>query len=113
MTLKVCPLGRLLDLEGTRGSATLYLGYVEVNLQIPGIKGYNEDVLLLVIQTTTYSEKVPVMVRTKFIDRVMGMMTKGELMRATMTCIQAHASVVMSGYLKLPHTDSKGNGEVG
>ena len=45
MTLKVHPLGRLLQLEGTRGSAILYLGYVEDNLQIPGIRGYNEDVL--------------------------------------------------------------------
>ena len=56
MTLKVHPLGRLLELEGTRGSAILDLEYVEVNLQIPGIKGYNEEVLLLVILTMTYPE---------------------------------------------------------
>ena len=76
MTLKVHPLGRLLELEGTRGSAILYLGYVQVNLQIPGINSYNEDILLLVILSTTYSEKVPVMVGPKITDRVMGMMTK-------------------------------------
>ena len=34
--------------------------YMEVNLQIPGITNYNEDVLLLVIPTTTYSKAVPV-----------------------------------------------------
>ena len=60
------------------------MGYVRVNLQIPGIRGYNEDVLLLVILTMTYSEKVPVMVGSKIIDRAMGMTTKGELVRATM-----------------------------
>ena len=32
MTLKVHPLGRLLELEGTRGSAIPNLGYIEVNL---------------------------------------------------------------------------------
>ena len=58
MTLKVHTLDRLLELEGTRGPAIPYFGYVEVNLQIPGIWGYNEDVWLLVILTTTYSEKV-------------------------------------------------------
>ena len=62
LTLEVHPLGLLLELEGTRDSAIPYLRYVEVNLQIPGIKGYNEDSLKLVITTMTYSEKVPVMV---------------------------------------------------
>ena len=37
MTMKVHPLDKLLELEGTGGSAIPYLGDVEVNLQIPGI----------------------------------------------------------------------------
>ena len=44
MALKVHPLERLLKLEGTSRAAIPYLGYVEVNLQIPGIRGYSEDV---------------------------------------------------------------------
>ena len=91
------PLDRLLELEGTRGSAIPYCGYVEVNLQILGTRGYNEDVLLLVILTKTYSEKVPVMVGSKIIDRAMGMITKGELARATVTWRQAHFGAFMSG----------------
>ena len=47
MNLKVHSLDRLLELEGTGGSAIPYLGYVEVNLQIQGIQGYNKDILLL------------------------------------------------------------------
>ena len=31
--LKIQPLGRLLELEGTGGAAIPYLGFVEVNLQ--------------------------------------------------------------------------------
>ena len=57
--LEIQPLGRLLELEGTGGAAIPYLGFVEVNLQIPGIRRYNEDVLLLAIPTMTYSERVP------------------------------------------------------
>ena len=38
MALEVNPLGRQLELEGTGRSAIPYLGYVEVNLQIPGIR---------------------------------------------------------------------------
>ena len=77
LTIGVHPLGRLLELEGTGGSTITNLRYLQVKLQIPGIKGYNEDVLLLVIPTTTYSEKVLVVVGSKIIDWAMGMMTKG------------------------------------
>ena len=79
IALKVYPLDWLLELEGTRGSAIPYLGYVEANLQIPGIRGYNKDILLLVIPITAYSVKVLVMVGYKIIDRVMGVIMKGEL----------------------------------
>ena len=97
LALQIQPLGWLLELEGAEGSAIPYLGFVEVNLQVPGIKNYNEDVLLLVIPTTTYSEMVPVMDGSKIIDRAMSMMTKGELMKVTMTWRQAHFGAVMSG----------------
>ena len=46
LDLEIQPLGRLLELEGTGGAAIPYLGFVEVNLQIPGVRRYNEDVLL-------------------------------------------------------------------
>ena len=56
LTLQIQPLNRLLELKGTEGSTILYLRFMEVNLQILGIKNYNEGVLLLVIPTMTYSE---------------------------------------------------------
>ena len=77
--LKIQPLGPLLELEGTGGAVIPYLGFVEVNLQIPGIRRYNEDVLLLVIPTTAYAERVLVMVGSKIIDKALSCMTVGEL----------------------------------
>ena len=91
LTLQIQPLGQLLELEGMGGAAIPYLGYVQVNLQIPGIKGYNGDVLLLVIPTTTYSKTVP----------ALSLMTMGELAKATTTWRQAHFEAVMSGSLQL------------
>ena len=104
LLLQIQPLGQLLELEGTEGSAIQYLRFVEVYLQIPGIKNYNEDVLLLVIPNMTYSETVPVMVGSKIIDRAMSTITKGDLTKATTTWRQAHFGAVMSGSLQLPHT---------
>ena len=62
LDLEIQPLGRLLGLEGTGGAAIPYLRFVEVNLQIQGIRGYNEDLLLLAIPTMAYAERVPVVV---------------------------------------------------
>ena len=83
---------------------------MEVNLQIPGIKNYNEDVLLLVIPTMTYSEVVLVMVGSKIIDRAISIITKGELMIVTTMWKQAHFGAVMSGSLQLPHMGSNETG---
>ena len=99
-TLKVHPLDRLLELVSTGGSAIPYLGYAEVNLEIPGIRDYNKDILLLVILTTTYSEKALAMVGSKIINRAIVMITKGGTSRATMR--QTHFGVVMFGSLQLP-----------
>ena len=83
------------------GAAIPYPRYVEVNLQILGIKGYNEDVLLLVIPSMTYSKAVLVLVGTKIINKALSLMTAGELAKATMTLRQAHFGAVMSGSLQL------------
>ena len=83
--LEIQPLGQLLELEGTGGAATTYLGFVEVNLQIPGIRRYNKDVLLLAIPTMAYTEIVLVVVGSKIIDKALSCMTVGELAKATAT----------------------------
>ena len=74
---------------------------MDINLQIPGIKSNNEDVLLLVIPTLTYSKTVMVMVGTKIINKALSLMTMGELAKTTMTWRQAHFGAVMLGSLQL------------
>ena len=111
LTLQIWPLGWLLELEGIGGAAILYLGFVEVNLQILGIRNYSKDVLLLVIPTMTCSKTVPVMVGTKIINKALSLMTAGELAKATMTWRQAHFGAVMLGSLQLSWSSS-GKSEV-
>ena len=106
LTLQIQPLGQLLELEGTAGAAIPYLRFVEVNLQILGIRNYNEDVLLLVIPTMTYSKTVPVMMGTKIINKALSLMTVGKLANATTTWTQAHFGKVMMGSLQLSHSSS-------
>ena len=106
LALQIQPVGQLLELEGTGGAAIPYLGFVEVNLQIPGIRNSNEDMLLLVIPTMTYSKMVLVMVGSKIINKALSLMTVGELALATMTLRQAHFGAVMLGLPQLSHSGS-------
>ena len=108
-TVEIHPLDRLLELEGTDRSAILYLGYMEVMLQIPD-KGYNENALLLLVLTMTYAEKVSVMVGSTNIDMAMNAIMKGELARVMVTWRQANLSAVMSGSLQLFHECTRGSG---
>ena len=112
LTLPIQPLGQLLELEGTEGAAIPYLGFVEVNLQIPGMRNYSKDVLLLVIPTMTYSKTVSVVVGSKIIDKALSLLTMGELKEATTTWRQAHFEAVMLGSLQLSHSSS-GESEMG
>ena len=104
--LEIQPLGQLLELEGTGGAAIPYLRFVEVNLQILGIRSYNEEGLLLAIPTTAYTERVPVVVGSKIIDKALSCMTAGDLAQVTATWQQAHFGAVMSGLLQLSHNSS-------
>ena len=79
---------------------------MEVKLQILGIRGYNEDVLLLAIPTTAYTEGVLVMAGSKIIDRALSCMTAGEFAHMAVTWQQVHFGAVMSGSLQLSHSSS-------
>ena len=106
LALQIQPMCWLLELEGTGGAAIPYLRFVEINLQILGIRNYNEDVLLLVIPTMTYSKMILVVVGPKIIDKALSVMATRGLAKATTTWRQAHFGAVMSGLLQLSHSSS-------
>ena len=77
--LKVRHLQTILDLEATGGGDVPYEGYVELNLDIPEVAKFKEDVLMLVVKDSPYCEKVPVAIGTLHIDMVLDVAMKGEL----------------------------------
>ena len=56
MGLEIQNLENMLDIEGSGGVSVLYIGCVEVNLKIPEVKAYNEDVLMLVMNDSRYGD---------------------------------------------------------
>ena len=76
--LKMQNLDSLLDIEGGGGIAIPYIGYVEVNMQIPEIKNYNEDALLMVMNDSKYGHKVPFAIGTTHIHAALKVMREEE-----------------------------------
>ena len=106
--LDIQPLGELLELEWTGGAAIPYLGFVEVNLQILGIRAYNEDVLLLAIShhgLCWKSSSHGGLKNNRYSSELHDCM--GELACATATWKQAHFGAVMSGSLQLSYNSSE------
>ena len=57
-------LENLLQIEGRGEVSVPYIGYVEVNLKIPEVKAYNEDVLIMVMNDSRYGDIIPFAIGT-------------------------------------------------
>ena len=81
--LKIKQLDTLLDLEPTGGGQVLYNWYVELRMQVPNVRAFDLDVLMLVIRESEYSRRVPITIGTIHIDEIIDLITEEELKLAS------------------------------
>ena len=62
--LPIWQLQQLLDFEGFRDVDIPYIGYTQIQLQIPGVKDYDKDILVFIQKDSHYSEQVLVILGT-------------------------------------------------
>ena len=79
--LPIWQLQQLLDFEGFGGVDIPYIGYTQIQLQIPGIKDYDKDILVFIPKDSHYSEQVPVVLGTLHIKDVIQSATREELVK--------------------------------
>ena len=79
LKLEIKPLHTILDIEVTGGGTCPYYGYVECRLQLPQIKKFDVDVLMLVIDDSAYGSRVPVQIGTLHIDMALDLATETEM----------------------------------
>ena len=79
--LPIWQLQQLLDFEGFRGIDIPYIGYTQIQLQIPGVKDYDKDILVFIQKDSHYSEHVPVILGTLHIKNVIQSATRKELVK--------------------------------
>ena len=78
MNLEIHSLDNLLDIEGSGGVSVPYIGYVEVNLKIPEVKAYNEDVLMMVMNDSRYGDIIPFVIGTIHTHAALEVITDNE-----------------------------------
>ena len=79
LKLEPWQLQSILQIEGSGGLDVPYLGSVETCLRIPGIKAFDNDVLLLIIPDSTHTHHTPIILGTLHIDMAIKLATKKEL----------------------------------
>ena len=79
--LPIWQLQQLLDFEGFGGVDIPYIGYTQIQLQIPGIKDYDKDILVFIQKDSHDSEQVPVIIGTLHIKDVIQSATREELVK--------------------------------
>ena len=68
-----------MEIEGSGGVDVPYLGYTEVNFQVPGVKALNEDILVVIQNDSACSSQAPITLGTLHIDMVIEKATSKEL----------------------------------
>ena len=66
LNLKPQQLQSILQIEGSRGLQVPYPGYVEVRLNIPEVKAFDQDVLLLIIPDSAHTQCTPITLGTPY-----------------------------------------------
>ena len=77
------PFGKRVPLVGV-GGRTRTLGYVLIRVQVEGVPGYDEDQVAFVVDdpTTTFGIRVPIVLGTPTINRVIAIMKESDLHNA-------------------------------
>ena len=125
LKLRVHPLSRLmgpnfkLEIEGSGGCDVPYQGYVEVNLKLPDIQKYNQNVVMLIVNDGRFGTKVPIQLGTNIINEALRVITDKELEKGEQQWRRAKLSSAISKTAEVKTNeeavlDLKGvNGDVG
>ena len=101
MSLKIHSLDNLLDIEGSGGVSIPYIGCVEVNFNIPEIKAYNEDVLMMVMNDSRYGDIILFVIGTIHTHAALEVITDDEWKNLSLAWKSAALSAYTSKAAKM------------
>ena len=74
-----------------------YHWYTGVTMEIPEIKGFKEDVLMMVIDDDEYGKRIPIQLGTLYIDQIITQATPEEFASLEKVWDRAHISSYLGG----------------
>ena len=78
--IQINPLSHLVEIEGTGGDSIKFVGYIEAKLTLPlGSQTFEIDDQLLVLPSTDYQRRVPVVIGTTITDMVVEYISQNNL----------------------------------
>ena len=89
------------------GELVAYEGYVEVNLKVPRVSAFTEDVLMLV-NGSAYSKRVPIALGTIHVDQVLQLIKDWELKKLTESWQRSKLAMVLAAMAAILAEDEKG-----
>ena len=97
----MCPLSILVDctlkVNGFGGLFSQPLGYVIIRVQVEGLKGYNEDQVVLVLDSTTFGSRVPVTLATPAINQIVNVIKESETDELSVSLNGSRISHLLAG----------------
>ena len=79
LDLPIYHLNHILNMEAMGGGKVPYLGYVETHLQVPGVKTFNDDMLMLIFEYNPYRDWVLMQVETLHLNWIIYLISKDEI----------------------------------
>ena len=88
---------------GLGNAYTRLLGYMVIQVQVDGVWGYDEDQIALIIpEFSNFVTRVPVILRTPTIGRVINVMTEAEMDALAMPWVKARAAHLLAVQRMMP-----------
>ena len=106
-SLQVGPITDLMSSKvtcvGLGNAYTRPLGYMVIQVQVEGVRAYNEDQIALVIPDfSNFAARVPIILGTPTIGQVLNMMREGEMDALAMPWANARAAHLLSVWRMTP-----------
>ena len=101
-------LDQILYAEPMGGGLVAYQGYVEVNLKVPGVSALNEDMLMLVVNDSAYTERVPIALGTIHVEWVLQLIKDWESENMSESWQRSKLAMVLAAKAAKLAKDEKG-----
>ena len=97
------PMGSKVACVGLGNAYTLLLGYMVIQVQVDGVRGYDEDqIALVILDFSNFATRVPIILQTPTIGQVINVMKEAEMDALAMPWVNARVAHLLAVWRMTP-----------